>query len=332
MAVSKTMASKRRARADVDGRMPAATGPAPAPRAQRLRTVSIIGTGRLGTALGLALAGCGYHVEALVARRKSHARRAARLIPTEPLALSSAELDRLPSSDILFITTPDDLINETASRIAAEIKETRKRRVALHSSGALSSNELKSLSRVGFHVASMHPLIAVSEARDGAESLRRAFFCIEGERRAVSAARQIVRRLGARSFSISTKGKALYHAAAVTASGHMVALFDIATEMLVRCGLEEGQARAILLPLVESTVNNLKGREPSLALTGTFARADVVTVRRHLYAIGTERMRDALAAYRLLGERSLRLAKKRGAHADALKAIQELLNDAASKE
>lgn len=333
MAVSKTMATKRRAR--VYEKRPErahALGKKLAPQPQRhtprRRTVSIIGAGRLGTALALALAQCGYHVEALVARRKSHAVRAASFISTKPLALSSAELDGLPASQFLFITTPDDLIEETAARVAAGIGERLTHGAALHASGALSSDALKSLRDVGFHTGSMHPLVAVSEPFAGAESLRRAFFCIEGERVAVSAARQIVRAFGARSFSINTSKKVLYHAAAVTSSGHMIALFDIATDMLMRCGLREREARSILMPLIESTINNLKELAPAKALTGTFARADIKTVRRHLEAIRREEdMYDALAAYKLLGRHSLRLAKKRGANAEALEAILKALND-----
>ncbi|MBD0369245.1 MAG: DUF2520 domain-containing protein [Pyrinomonadaceae bacterium] len=291
-------------------------------------TVSIIGAGRLGTALGLALAQCGYVIEAVAALHKSHARRAARIIPTQPLALSSVELDRLPASRLFIISTPDDSIEEAASGIAALMKEKGAGRVALHTSGALSSEVLRSLKDTGFRTGSMHPLVAVSEASAGAESLRRAFFCIEGEPAALSAARRIVRDLGARAFSINTAEKALYHAAAVTSSGHMVALFDIAREMLMRCGLKEKDARAILMPLIESTLDNLKEQEPSKALTGTFARADVETVRRHLKAIRQEEMPYALAAYTLLGKRSLQLAKKRGANREALAAILKALNDA----
>ena len=305
---------------------------------ERSPTVSIVGAGRMGTALALALSRCGYTIEALVTERKSHAVGAARLFPLRPLALSSTEIERLPPSDLLFITTPDDLINEAALRIAAGTKErAAARRTALHMSGALSSEELGSLRERGFHTGSMHPLIAISGAHAGAERLPGAFFCIEGEPKAVAAARRVVRRLGARSFSIGTGEKALYHAAAVMASGHVVALFDIAIEMLARCGLGKREARTILMPLLQSTLDNLSEREPALALTGTFARADARTVRRHLNAILVEGMRDALEAYRLLGRRSLRLAekavaKKALAKSDAFEAILKAMAEAAGEE
>jgi predicted short-subunit dehydrogenase-like oxidoreductase (DUF2520 family) len=293
-------------------------------------TVSVVGAGRLGTALARALAQNGYTVEAVVARRKRSAERAARLVGTRPLALAAAELDRLPPSEILFITTADDAIADTAARLAASFKRRppgpRPRpRTALHASGALSSEVLHALGEVGFATGSVHPLVSVSDAAQGAESFASAFFCVEGEPRAARVARAIVRALGGRSFSISSRDKALYHASAVMASGHTVALFDIAAEMLTRCGLTERRARAVLLPLLRSTLENLRASDPAAALTGTFARADAATVLSHLAALRSQKLTDALAAYVLLGRRSLRLAKAAGANPDALKEISRAL-------
>jgi len=59
------------------------------------------------------------------------------------------------------------------------------------------------------------------------------------------------------------------------ASPHLVALFDLAAEMLSACGISKKSARQVLLPLVESTVNNLMVMNPEQALTGTFARGDI---------------------------------------------------------
>lgn len=301
----------------------------PAKAAKRKPTVSIVGAGRLGTALALALAQKGYTVEAVVARRVASARRAAALVGTRPLALTQAELDRLPPTDILFITTADDAIAETSARLAVVFgarKEARAR-TALHASGALSSEVLQALSDAGFATGSVHPLVSVSDAAQGAQSFANAFFCVEGEPRAVRAARRIVRALGGRSFSISANDKALYHAAAVMASGHMTALFDIAEEMLARCGLEERRARAVLLPLLRSTLENLYTSTPAGALTGTFARADIATVRRHLNVLRALPSADALEAYTLLGRRSLKLAKSAGASIAALKEIERALKE-----
>ena len=141
-------------------------------------------------------------------------------------------------------------------------------------------------------------------------------------------ARALVRNLGGQSFSIDSESKALYHAAAVMASGHLVALFDIAAEMLVRCGVDQKSARRVLMPLVESTVKNLLSSDPAHALTGTFARGDLATVQRHLEALNANGLFDGLRAYQLLGRRSLELAKRNGANAIVVKKIVSVLDQA----
>ncbi|HEX7956690.1 MAG TPA: DUF2520 domain-containing protein, partial [Pyrinomonadaceae bacterium] len=285
--------------------------------------VVVVGAGRLGTALALALAECGYEVRALVSREAAHARRAARRAGLKTLALGAGQLDGLPPSELLFVTTPDRLIAEAALKLAAT--PGLRGRVALHASGALSSGELEPLRARGFAVGSMHPLAAVSEPAAGAESLRRAFYCVEGDARAARAARRVVRDLGGRSFDIAPEAKALYHASAVLAAGHVVALFDLAAETLGRCGLPAARAREVLLPLVRSAVENLSALPPARALTGSFARGDVETVRRHLRALSELGDPDALAVYKLLGEHSLELRGRAGADSAALKLIKRAL-------
>jgi predicted short-subunit dehydrogenase-like oxidoreductase (DUF2520 family) len=312
------------------------TGAAQAKRdaqsASPLVTVSIIGAGRLGTALALALANCGYQIEALVARTTRSARRAARLSGTHAIALSSVQLDQLPPSELLFITTPDDAIASTAAQLAATLHEPQRGRTILHASGALSSDALRDLRDACFATGSLHPLVSVSEPVQGAAALSVAFFCVEGERRAVRMARKVVRDLGAQSFSVKAVDKALYHAAAVMASGHLVALFDIAAEMLMDCGLTGARARAVLLPLVRSTIENLSLHAPAQALTGTFARADLATMRRHLAALRARAGTEALSAYVLLGARSLRLAGQKGlVDRDRLKEMERVLKSKARR-
>ena len=109
------------------------------------------------------------------------------------------------------------------------------------------------------------------------------------------------------------------------ASPHAVALLDIALEMLGRCGISPGRAQKVLLPLMKSTVENLTTQSPARALTGTFLRGDVATVRRHLSAIKSEKLDEALKAYVLLGQRSLSLAQRRNSDRDRLKQIAGIL-------
>ncbi|MEP6922635.1 MAG: Rossmann-like and DUF2520 domain-containing protein [bacterium] len=294
--------------------------------------VTVIGSGRLGTALARALALSGYPIEAVVVRHSSNAGRSARLVGSNTKGLSASELHLLSRTNITIIATPDGEIAGVARRLAELQKDVAKGRTVLHTSGALSSDSVLSpLAVVGFHVGSLHPLVSVSDPRTGAENLRGAFYCVEGDPVARSIARAIVQDLGGHSFEIDSTSKPLYHAAAVMASGHLVALFQLATEMLEVCGLTPKIARRVLLPLVESTVKNLSTTEPAQALTGTFARGDLATVKKHLQALSTNDLDQALAVYKVLGDRSLELARANGVNPRLLKRIGQTLQASAKQ-
>ena len=272
----------------------------PAAKRKEKSEVSIIGTGRLGTTLAVALAGRGYSIRSLVARTAQSARKAARLLDAEVQVLAATQLRTLIDADLFLITVPDDQIPQVASelsRLNADRKVT-----ALHTSGALSSDVLAPLRKKGWHTGSIHPLMSVSGSND---SLRGAFWSVEGDRSALRIGKEIVRDLEGKSFSIRSEDKPLYHAAAVMVSGNVVALFDVALELLAECGLNRKKAHAILLPLIASTVRNLETKTPEASLTGTFSRGDVATVKRHLAAMRNPEVRSL---YSMLGKRSLNLA------------------------
>ena len=271
--------------------------------------VSIIGTGRLGTALAIALSSEGYSINALIARRRGNARRAAALLDGPTRVMAVKDLADSPAPGLLLIATPDDQIATVAEMLGELDWLDGKMPTVLHTSGALSSDVLTPLRDKGWSTGSLHPLVSVSEPKAGARLLRGAFWCVEGDRLAVRQGKAIVRDLEGKSFSISADKKPLYHAAAVMVSGNVTALFDVALEMLGQCGLEPTQARQALLPLLASAVRNLEEMETSRALTGTFARGDVETVKRHLETLKGNK--SALEIYRVLGLRSLDLSAAR---------------------
>lgn len=304
-------------------------------------SLSIIGTGRLGTALALALHRSGYPILALVARHKRKAEKAFELLRHEkprwddkyrtgddinsiaapPVVLAAKDLVLLPTSDVILICTPDDEIEDLAQGLARHARTG----TVLHTSGALSSDVLVPLARAGLNTGSVHPLVSVSDPRAGADALCGAFFCVEGDRKAVRLARRIVADLNGIAFSIPSESKALYHAAAVIASPHATALFDVAVSTLVTAGLDRKEARRVLIPLLESTVQNLKTSDAAEALTGTFARGDVATVKRHLKALSGKEHREALKVYKLLGLHALELAETKGLDGKLIKTIRKLL-------
>ena len=290
-------------------------------------TISIIGAGRLGVALARALHGSGYLIEAVVSRRLGRARRArSQWLPESVVPLSAGQLDRLPTSKLTIIATPDDVIAKTAETLA-RLDYSGRGRTVLHTSGALSSAEtLAPLAAQGFNIGSLHPLVSVSDPVQGAMRLRKAAFCLEGDRAAVKVAKSIVEHLGGEYFQIPAQHKPLYHCAALMASGHVVAQFSLAIEMLLECGLSAKAAQRVLLPLLQSSITNISGYGSEKALTGPFARGDLATIEKHLQALEPRRFADARDAYIALGRRSLKLAKSKyeaRLHKQILKALDE---------
>jgi predicted short-subunit dehydrogenase-like oxidoreductase (DUF2520 family) len=292
-----------------------------------MRTVSIVGAGRVGGALALSLPPDKYRIENLIINDKRPAGAVTTAI--DPSA-NIRRLDEIGSleSDIIFITTQDSNIPDAATAVCAKLRSGA---AIFHTSGAFDSSVLSHLAGEGPFTGSMHPLVSVSRPELGPERFQGAFFCIEGVETAVAIAKEIVLDLGGRPFTIDTKFKTLYHAAAVTACGHLVALFDASVEMMTKCGLDGEQAKEILMPLVLSTVDNLNEQDTAAALTGTFARADIETFTRHLTALNENVSDELLEIYLLLGERSLELAARQGVSADRIDRLRTKVSIAKSK-
>lgn len=252
----------------------------------------------------------GANVSHLVARDRGRVSAVAGAIDPAPEVLSPHEIASA-AADIFLITVNDERIEDVAGSIgrAADVEG----KIALHVSGSRSSSVLSALSDAGAHVGSMHPLVSISDPLTGSSRFRGVYFCVEGDPEAVSTARELAGSLGGVPFEIPTASKPLYHASAVVASGHFVALVDAALDALARCGLSGAEGRRVLMPLISSTVENLKTQEPAEALTGTFARADVETFEAHLAAIEEADLDEFRSVYLLLGLRSLKLAEEHGA-------------------
>lgn len=287
-----------------------------------MRKVSIIGAGRLGGALAIALARSGFSVESIVSRDGTVGKAVSDALPSDVALRAFPSIDVI-DSDVVVIAVQDGQVPAVAEGLRGKLRQGT---VVLHTSGSLSSEALDGLADSGISTGSMHPLVSLSDPVLGAERFKDGFFCIEGDEAAAAVADEMVGALGGTAFSIDRGKKSLYHAAAVTACGHVVALLDIAFELLAECGLSKDEAKKALLPLVESTVRNLETQLPEDALTGPFARADVSTVERNIEAVAGTGKEEALEAFMLLGERSVELARRKGAKPDDLGRILGAIN------
>lgn len=288
-----------------------------------MKSVSIIGVGRVGGAFALALDKKGYQINEFIARRSVNAQFIADRISSKPKICKLTEIDEI-TGEIVFISTQDSEIENVCKQIRK--KALNKIAYVFHTSGSLSSEILKDLKNENCYIGSIHPLVSISDPTLGVKRFRDAYFCVEGDYEAVKIAEQIVQDLGGKSFSIESKYKSLYHASAVTACGHIVALIDVSMEMLQKCGLDSKVSKEVLMPLIKSTIENLNEQKNSEALTGTFARADYETLEKHIDTIKENTTKEILEIYLNLGERSLKLAKEQGVSNEKLIKMSEKLS------
>ena len=253
-----------------------------------MRNVTVIGAGRVGGALAIALSRAGYAIERVVHRGDRFVELLRKNLPETTVFAAEAA----PGPEIVIIASGDPEIRGIAESLASSGIVPG---YTFHTSGSLSSDELSPLAELGSRTASLHPLAALSDPIAGVDRLRGAYFCVEGQPEALRLAEKIVSDLGGRPFSIPTGSKALYHASAVMAAGHVVALFGAAVNMLERCGLSPVEAADVLRPLTTGSVANLSHASPAEALTGPYARGDAGALARHLEAFGAAGIDDGSA-------------------------------------
>src|SRR5271156_4027539 len=183
-----------------------------------VKSLAIIGAGRVGRALGKRLREQGWCIGAVVTRSQNGSRNAVRFIGG---GKACAGISReVLAARVTLLATPDDAVALAAEQIVQALNQAADDslhgKVFLHTSGALDASVLKLLRQRGAAVGSMHPLQTFSGV--GVPSLDGKYFAIEGDPVAVRTARTIVRALGGKAVNIGAGKKCLYHAAAALAA------------------------------------------------------------------------------------------------------------------
>jgi predicted short-subunit dehydrogenase-like oxidoreductase (DUF2520 family) len=214
----------------------------------------IIGPGRAGTSLATALARAGWDV-----------------LPT--LGRDDDVRGAASDTDLLVIATPDQAISDVAHAV-----QPVERTVVAHLSGAAGLRPLVSHRRR----AVLHPLVALPDPERGAERLVGAWFGLSEDGDPLVA--EVVASLRGRVVHVAETGWARYHAAAVIASNHLVALLGQAE----RVAASVGAPMEAFLDLARGSLADVADLGPRGALTGPVRRGDAATIARHLDALPPE--------------------------------------------
>lgn len=264
---------------------------------RRIPGIAIVGTGKFGTALAVSLRRAGYTITEIVSRGGKSSRQRgkalAQRVGARAAILGKSELD----AKLVWLCGPDGAIAGCAKSLARVEGKT-----VLHSSGALTSDELNVLRKQGARVASVHPMMTF--VANVTPSLTGVGFAMEGDLEAVRVAKAIVKRLGGESFLIAKKDKALYHAWGTFASPLVTALLASSEEVAGAAGISRAMARRWMSMIVRQTIENYAQQGAAGSFSGPMIRGDAATIKKHLHVL--RRLPMARQVYLALARSALR--------------------------
>jgi len=239
--------------------------------------VAIVGAGNFGAALAVSLQGVGYRIEAVIARSGGASLKKAERLAKEVGARALVDPAGL-RAHLIWFCVPDAEISRAARAFAGKIEW--KGTVALHSSGALTSDELAVLRSRRAAVASVHPLMTF--VRGSRLPLAGVPFALEGDAAAVRVAGRVIEDVGGYAYPIRKQDKAAYHAWGTFASPLFTALLATTERVATLAGVKRKAAKRRMIPILLQTLANYAAFDAGDAFSGPIVRGDVDTVKRHL--------------------------------------------------
>lgn len=287
--------------------------------------IFILGAGKVGTTLAIALNKAGWPILGLWSRSKETA------IKCTELSGLKCDYNALPSqialAKVIILAVVDPAIPQVANELV-EYGLLSHEQTVLHCAGSKPTSIF--LGHIAHALRAMgmfHPLLAIADPPRAASRLSEAYFALEGDIEAQNVGQLIANGLKSRCISLKSRDLPLYHTAAVMASNQAIGLWYAAQQVLQQTGIEPNVALAALLPLISSTLDNLKSLGIPQALTGPVRRGDTQTVSDHLQAL-SRAVPQWLKLYKCGTESAIQVAKllHEPQIASALNEISEIIH------
>jgi len=279
--------------------------------------LGFIGAGTVGGALALRLSSKGYQVVAVSSKGHASARNLAQSINCRA---ADNNQDVADAAELVFITTPDDVIAVVASEVRWHPGQS-----VVHCSGADSTQSLEPAKKLGAQVGVIHPLQTFASAKEAIENMPGSTFALEAEEPLLTTLKEMAIALEGHWIELEAKDKVVYHAAAVIACNYLVTLVKLATDLWQTFDVPTEQATQALLPLIRGTIHNIETVGIPKCLTGPIARGDTGTIKKHIEAL--QKVAPAiLTTYRELGLQTIPVALAKGRiNQEQARELQELM-------
>jgi predicted short-subunit dehydrogenase-like oxidoreductase (DUF2520 family) len=251
--------------------------------------VGVVGAGRVGTALAIALSRAGHRIAAASAVSDASRQRVNRYLAGTPVRQPE---DVVAAADLVLLTVPDDVLPGLVRGLAATGAQLAGR-MLVHASGRHGLAVLEPAVEQGALPLALHPVMTFTGRADDADRLAGISFGVTAPPVLRPAAEVLVLEMGGEPVFIAEADRDLYHAALAGAANHLVTLVAQAQDLLARAGV--GNPARMLGPLLSAALDNSL-RLGDAALTGPVARGDADTVAGHVAALRLQAP-EALPAY-----------------------------------
>lgn len=282
--------------------------------------VGIVGVGRAGTALGLALQAVGHRVMTVHAVSEASRERAETFFPDAEIADVTAVA---AASELLLLTVPDDVLPDLVSGLA-QTSGVRPGVFVVHASGRYGLAVLDPLTARGAVPLAIHPAMTLTGTRLDVQRLSGCPFGVTAPQPLRPIAEALVMEMGGEPLWVPDDARVAYHAALSHAANHLVTLIADAMDIATQAGIEHPDR--LLAPLVGAALDNVL-RSGDAALTGPVSRGDAGTLAAHLAVLaGSDVLPCYIAMARRTADRALasgRLSPQKGAKLLQLLANQQ---------
>lgn len=278
--------------------------------------IGIIGAGRVGAVLGLALQRAGHTITAVHAVSDASKARAETLLPDVPIIDIP---DILRRSEAVIFAVPDDVLESLVAGLAAA-GHVQTGHLFVHTSGRYGTKVLDSVREYGAIPVAIHPAMTFSGLSLDVDRLTNTAFGVTADPVVAPIAEALVVEMGGIAVTIPEQSRPMYHAAMAHASNHLVTLTAQAQAILEAGGID--QAPKLLGNLMTASLENALTNADQ-ALTGPVSRGDAGTVAKHLETLATLEDPDLHATYRSMAAATARRAYEAGFLSEAK--LDELL-------
>jgi predicted short-subunit dehydrogenase-like oxidoreductase (DUF2520 family) len=283
-----------------------------------VRRVAVIGPGRVGTALAMALPGPAYEVVAVSGRGQGALERFTALVPGAAI-LPAVEAAR--TADLVLVCVPDDVLGQVVRQVARDDGVVEGSRW-VHTSGGHGVEVLRPAGLAGAGVAACHPAQTFPEPETGARALPGTTWAVTANHADLGWARVLVTDLRGSPVTVKEGSRTLYHAGLAVGSNATASVVTLARDLLLGAGVSD--PNAFLGPLVTTSAANAAERGAA-ALTGPVRRGDAGTIERHLAELEAV-LPEAVEPYVALARLALQHARRAGLDAERADRVADVLD------